>query len=144
MRTVGCFRFACFPWTQTLRQAQGRGRLGAPTEPFQLTIAGYPPLQMLRKYSYPPCTFVILTKPQAALLWSKRPPRRPLRTCVLTLPKGRGKRSLAIRGHRFVAENGSLGDRQLITTPWLVLPEVPGGRKNPIVTVAIKEDACKP
>jgi len=56
-------------------------------------------------------------------------------------PPRAGNRSLTIRDHRFVAENGSLGDRQLT---WLVLPEVPGGRKNPIVTVAIKEDACKP
>ncbi len=31
--------------------------------------AGYLPLQKLRKYSYPTCTFVILTRPRAALLW---------------------------------------------------------------------------
>src|SRR5271166_4394005 len=66
-------------------QALGRGRLGQGHP-----ITGYHPLQMLRKYSYPSCTFVILTRPYGALLWSKRPPRRPLRTCVLTLPKGRG------------------------------------------------------
>ena len=54
--------------------------------------SGYLARQMLRKYSYPTCTFVILTKRRLAV--SLQLGRSGLR--VPSLPKGTAKRSLTI------------------------------------------------
>src|SRR5208283_3806535 len=52
-------------------------------------LPGYPPVRTLRKYSYSPCTFVILTNTNSALPWRLVHPRRPLGDVSSPAP-GRG------------------------------------------------------
>ena len=57
-----------------LTQVSKSARPGPPGLGHQPVAAGYPAAQMLRKYSYPTCTFVILTKPRNALRWRRAAP----------------------------------------------------------------------